>query len=102
MNSINRYQLSTEAEYDIDDLFEYGETQFGFDAAIEYLSSVDQLFERLVENPEQGRVRPELIANLRSIRHEPYTVFYQIQDDCIWIARILRSSRDLPTLFGEE
>ena len=101
MSPVNRYQLSTEAEYDIDDLFEYGATQFGFDAAIDYLSSVDQLFERLVDNPEQGRVRPEVMANLRSIRHEPYTVFYQIQGDCIWVARILRSSRDLPSFFGD-
>ena len=99
MNVISHYQLSTEAEYDIDDLFDYGETQFGFDAAIDYLTSIDRLFDCLVENPELGRTRPELMANLRSIAHEPYTVFYQVQQQYIMIARVLRSSRDLPSFF---
>jgi len=99
MKVIQHYQLSTEAEYDIDELFAYGEAQFGFDAAIDYLTSIDRLFDRLVENPELGRVRPELMPNLRSIVHEPYTVFYQIHQPRILVARILRSRRDLPSFF---
>lgn len=99
MSVISHYQLSTEAEYDIDDLFDYGEARFGFDAAIDYLTSIDRLFDRLVENPELGRIRPELMVNLRSIVHEPYTVFYRVHQQHIVIARILRCSRDLPSFF---
>ena len=58
------YELSTEADQDIDAIFDYTEIEFGFDQAVKYVSEFDDFFVRLLDNPELGKKRDEIKAGL--------------------------------------
>ena len=91
------YELSAEADKDIEDIFDYTAEEFGLDQAVTYVNAFDHVFADLLDNPELGRRRPEIRQGLRSIAKESHTVFYRILKDRIRIVRILHGSRDLPT-----
>lgn len=95
------YELSAEADHDLEDIFDYTAHEFGPDQAIRYLSSFDKIFDCLLENPELGRARKEIHAGLRSIVNGSYVVFYRIKRDRIRIVRILHAAQDLHNLFDE-
>jgi toxin ParE1/3/4 len=54
------YELSPEADRDLEDIFDYTERELGFNQAIEYLSGFDDLFGKLVSSPELGKEREEI------------------------------------------
>ena len=89
------WHLSAEADNDLEDIFDYGLQMFGLDKAVEYVSSFDELFELLAQNPELGRTRNEIKEGLRSIIKESHVVFYRLTDNQLRIVRILHGSRDV-------
>jgi toxin ParE1/3/4 len=90
------YELSVEAEQDIDSIFDYTEEKYGFVQAVKYVADFDNTFERLIQFPSLGRERPEIRQELRSINKDEHVVFYRILDDRIRIVRILYRQQDLP------
>lgn len=89
------YELSADADKDIEDIFDYTAEKFGLDQAVTYVNTFDDVFTDLLNNPELGRRRPEIRQGLRSIAHESHTIFYRVLKDRIRIVRILHGSRDL-------
>lgn len=90
------YELSVEAEQDIDLIFDYTEENHGFAQAVEYVADFDHTFERLIQFSSLGRERPEIRQGLRSIKKDEHVVFYRVLDDRIRIVRILYRRQDLP------
>ncbi|MBR9910117.1 MAG: type II toxin-antitoxin system RelE/ParE family toxin [Gammaproteobacteria bacterium] len=90
------YELSVEADRDIEDIFDYTAEEFGLDQAVAYVNAFDDVFVELLDNTELGRRRPEIREGLRSIAKESHIIFYRILKDRIRIIRILHGSRDLP------
>jgi toxin ParE1/3/4 len=91
------YELSPEADQDLEEIFDYTEREFGFDQAIEYLSGFDGILAKLLHNPELGKEREEIREGLRSLLKEKHAIFYRILGNRIRIVRILHASRDLRT-----
>ena len=91
------YELSPEADQDLEDIFDYTEREFGIDQAIEYLSGFEGIIAKLVHNPGLGKKREEIREGLRSLLKDKHVVFYRILDNRIRIVRILHGSRDLRT-----
>lgn len=89
------YELSEEADTDLEEIFEYTIEKFGAAQAIKYLSSFDELFEELCHNPKLGRGRNDIRKNLKSISKESHIVFYRIMKNTIRIVRVLHASRDV-------
>ncbi len=94
------YELSAEADKDIETIFDYTAEEFGLGQAVTYVNAFDNVFVDLLDNPELGRSRPEIRHGLRSIAKESHTVFYRILKDRIRIVRILHGSRDLSTFLS--
>jgi toxin ParE1/3/4 len=92
------YELSQEADNDLEEIFDYTQVQFGSEQAIKYLLGFESLFENLCIHPETGRTRDEIRKGLRSISHISHVVFYRILKDRIRIVRVLHSGRDLQKL----
>ncbi len=90
------FELSLEADRDLEHIFEYTLESFGIDQAVNYIISFDDLFEKLLEDPLLGRDRPEVRPGLRSIIKEYHIVFYRVLKDRIRIVRILSAKQDLP------
>jgi toxin ParE1/3/4 len=94
------YQLSADADRDIEAIFDYTEAKFGFGQAVIYASEFEALFTLLLNNPEMGRHRPDIREHLYSLTHKAHIVFYRIMQDHIRIVRVLHGSRDLPRFFS--
>ncbi|MFT7032971.1 MAG: toxin ParE1/3/4 [Cyclobacteriaceae bacterium] len=90
------YELSDEADQDIEEIFDFTESNFGFDQAVEYLSKLEGVINQLVENPEIGRTRNEIKVGLRSFPKSSHVIFYRILTDRIRIVRVIHGSKDLP------
>lgn len=100
MGQLRHYVLSQSADHDLEDIFDYTVQGFGTDQAVSYLNGLDELFHMLLDNPELGRLRPELTEGLRSIAKEAHVVFYSVNGDHIRIIRVLRGSRDMINFLG--
>lgn len=71
------YELSQEADRDLDDIFDYTVHEFGFDQAIAYVSAFEEVFVSLAANPELGRKRDEIRDSLRSFVKGSHIIFYR-------------------------
>lgn len=96
---INKYILSQEADFDLEEIFEYSYAEFGLNQAIKYLGEIDDVFIKIVNTPEIGRTRYEIKQGLYSIPIGMHIVFYRILTDHVRIVRILYGGRDLPKNF---
>ena len=96
------YQLSLDADRDIEEIFDYTEKEFGFNKAVAYVEAFEPLFENLLSNPSLGRKRDEIKIGLRSILKAEHVIFYRVLEDHIRIVRVLHGSRDLPKFFKVE
>jgi toxin ParE1/3/4 len=89
------YELSQEADKDLEDIFDYTADKFGVTQAVAYVESFDEIFNLLAQNPKMGRERSEIRPELRSFAKESHVVFYRILKDRIRIIRVLHASRDV-------
>lgn len=99
LHTVTRYELSQEADQDLSDIFDYTDTQFGFEQATHYLNDIDALLAQLVAHPEPARERTDIRAELRSITCNSHVIFYRILKDHIRVIRVLHGSRDMPRHF---
>jgi len=93
------YELSEEADFDIEEIFDYTERQHGFNQAVKYLSDLDTVFESLIIDPKIGRKRNEIRTELYSILEQEHSIFYRILNDHIRTVRVLHGSKDVPRHF---
>lgn len=83
------YRLSPRAGRDIDRIYEYSITQFGFAIAFDYLTRLYQALELLAIHPEMGRDYGHLRRGMRRFEHESHSIFYRKSGDDILILRVL-------------
>jgi toxin ParE1/3/4 len=90
-----RCRLTQAAEQDLADLSQHiaaADPQ----AAAAILELIEAKCDLLAQYPEAGRLREELLPNLRSVPVSRYVIFYRIASDEIQVIRILHGARDLP------
>jgi toxin ParE1/3/4 len=92
---ILHYELSEEADNDLENIFDYTANEWGVAQAFVYVTAFDVIFENLSANPEPGHERNEIREGLRSFVKESHVIFYRILKDHIRIVRILHKSRDV-------
>lgn len=97
---IRTYQLSPQADKDLEEIFDFTNEKFGWNKANEYLNEFDELFVEIGKHPEIGRVRSEIKIGLYSFPKESHVIFYRIIQMKVRIIRVLHGSRDLPRLFS--
>jgi toxin ParE1/3/4 len=95
----HRLVWSPEADQDLLSIWSYGADEWSPDVADEHERILWRACERLLDNPELGRSRDELITGLRSILVEPHTVFYQISPHAIQIVRVVHQREDIESIF---
>ena len=93
------YELTRQAELDLEEIFDFGVYQFGFHQADKYLERLAVSIETISENPGIGKSRNDLYTELRSLIVGSHTIFYEIQLDHILIVRVLHHSRDVEQYF---
>lgn len=95
-----QFNVSPDAKQDLDDIWEY---YAGRDLAYakKLLTEISKKFVLLLQYPEMGRERHDLILNMRSFAVKDYLIFYLPTDDGIEILRVAKASRNLAKLFDD-
>ena len=83
------YRLSPRAERDIDRIYEYSITQFGFAVAHDYLTRLCHALEARTTHSEMGRDYSHLRRGLRRFEYESHSIFYRKSGGDILILRVL-------------
>ena len=90
------YKLSQEADNDMAGIFDYTESEYDLQKAIDYTLQFNSVFTRLSLEPKLGRSRNEIREGLRSLIQNKHVIFYRILKEHIRIVRVLHSRSDLP------
>jgi toxin ParE1/3/4 len=93
------YVLSVAAEHDLDEIFDYTQTEFGANQAATYLLEIETRLIELSKHPATGRARNELKRGLRSYPHASHIIFYRIMNGYIRVVRVLHAKRDVSRFF---
>ncbi len=90
-----QFQLSAEAEVDIDQIAAYTTSTWGWRQTDQYLAKLEDGFDLLARNPSIGRSCNSLRAGLRRFEIGSHVVFYLPEADCVLVVRVLHQ-RMLP------
>lgn len=75
---MEKYILSTEAQLDLEEIFDYSVQEFNLEQAIKYLHELEDTFHLLHSNPKLGVERNEIANNLRSMVKNKHIIYYII------------------------
>ncbi len=90
-----QFQLSAEAEVDIDQIAAYTTSTWGWRQTDQYLAKLEDGFDLLARNPSIGRSCNSLRAGLRRFEIGSHVVFYLPEADGVLVVRVLHQ-RMLP------
>jgi len=88
------YKLSTKAELDLTQMYEFGIYKFGLPQAQEYFFGMHQAFGVLAENVNLGRDASEFIEDLKRFTYKVHTIFYLVTANQIFILRVISQRMD--------
>ena len=91
--------LSSKATEDIESIVEYTIKGFGYDAMLDYHSSLDECLNMLSNNPDIGLNYDHVGSGYLCFYHRSHMIFYKQKGDDIFIIRILHKSMDVPQHF---
>jgi toxin ParE1/3/4 len=92
--------LSSLAKNDLVAITEYTIQQWGEAQADKYLEQLENGLSKVQNNPNIGRIRTDISDRHRSILVEKHIIIYFVQDNKIFVSRILHQSRDVSSIFG--
>ena len=75
MPIIKNYELTNEADVDLEDFFDYTEQNHNQEQAILYLSDIEDIFFKLCKQPNLGKLRNEIKENIFSFPIKKYNIF---------------------------
>jgi toxin ParE1/3/4 len=90
------YRLSNLARLDLIEIADYTVDMWGLEQANRYLDGLVDCFVRITQSPELGRPCDRVRAGYRRTEFEKHVVIYRIDDDGIFVSRILHQ-RMLPS-----
>jgi toxin ParE1/3/4 len=94
-------RLSSEAYADLQEIWDYI-AEGNEDAADRVIDEIQAAFQKLLQMPDLGRTRDDLLPGLRSlVAFKPYVVFYQREGQTLLVARVLHGMRDMDAIFHE-
>jgi toxin ParE1/3/4 len=96
------HRLAPEAEADLDELWYYVASNSSIEVADRLVDSLTTRFFLLGTHPRAGRKRDDLLPGIRGFPVGDYLVLYRIERADVVIVRVVRGSRDLEALLGDE
>jgi toxin ParE1/3/4 len=90
---------SPEAETDLLSIWSWGATHFSPDIADTHLRDIQRAAAHLIEFPEAGVARDQIVPGIRSIVVYPTVLFYRIGKLSIDIVRVVDGRRNLAAFF---
>jgi toxin ParE1/3/4 len=94
-------RLRVAAEADLAAILDYSAEVFGEAIAVEYLASFEQAFVLLAGHPQAGALRAEIDPPIRCLPHRRHRIFYDVEEETIWIVRVLHHAMDAQERLAE-
>ena len=88
------YQLTEDAEADVDGIYEYSILHFGLQQARDYVNGLHACLGTLADNPRLGRDYSHVKEHTRRFEYQSHSVYYTITSDGILVLRVLGASMD--------
>ena len=88
------YFLSERAAGDIEEIADYGFTNFGAAKSREYGQGLEDCLDNLAGSPLMGLGADELADGLRRYMYESHWIFYVQRTDGIHVVRVLQKNMD--------
>jgi toxin ParE1/3/4 len=92
--------ISRPARRDFQEIHDYF-AERDADTALDFLTQLQLMCDKLVQMPQMGRRRDELRKGLRSFPVEDYIIFYQLIGSDIKIVRVLHSARNIKRILSK-
>jgi len=89
-----KLRISKLASNDLEEMYLYGHINYGEDKANEYANLIKDRLYMICDNPEIGRLDTKVNPAIRRFEIEQHIAFYDIEDNHIFIVRILHKSTD--------
>jgi toxin ParE1/3/4 len=99
MVRLNRLIWSDEAIGDLLSIWRYAADEWSPTLADEHLHDIEITCRMLLEVPDLGRARNELVIGVRSIPLDPHVIFYRISKKGIEVLRVKHQREDVSGIF---
>ncbi|MEM0515603.1 type II toxin-antitoxin system RelE/ParE family toxin [Pseudoalteromonas sp. YIC-827] len=93
-----KYRLSSAADQDFEQLFEYGIDNFGLAQAKSYIDGLIIQLQSIAQNPLHYQAVEHVRQGYRRSVYGKHTIYYVVSNDCVDVMRILRAE-NLNTAF---
>ena len=93
-----KYRLSSAADQDFEQLFDFGIDNFGLARAKAYVDGLIIQFQSIAENPWHYQAVDHIRKGYRRSVYEKHAIYYVVSNDCVDVMRILRAE-NLNTAF---
>lgn len=94
-------RLRAAAASDLSAILEYSIETFGREIGEDYLRSFGQAFDLLSRHPKVGAVRNDIQPPIRCLPHRSHRIFYDLDQETVWIVRILHQAMDAERWLAE-
>jgi toxin ParE1/3/4 len=95
----NRLIWSDDADADLLAIWRFGADEWSPTIADEHLKDIDETCRLLLEAPDLGRARDDIMIGVRSIPLDPHTIYYRVSVAGIEILRVLHQREDVTNIF---
>jgi len=95
------YKLSKLALEDIDSIWEYTVKNWSIKQAEKYYKSIFDAIKFICQNPDIGKSISEVKETHKRRNIGSHMILYKLQNDVIFVDRILHQSMDIETQLGE-
>jgi toxin ParE1/3/4 len=95
----HRLIWSDDAQADLLSIWRYGADEWSPTIADHHLEGMDHTCQLLIEAPDLGRTRDDLMIGVRSIPVDQHTIYYRVSVVGIEILRVLHEREDINNIF---
>ena len=97
------HRLALDARADLDELWLYVASNGSVEAADRLVDAIIARFHMLAQHPEAGRRRgDDLRPGVRTFPVGEYVIAYRLAGDDVLILRVIRGSRDIGAVVGDQ
>ncbi len=97
-----QFRLTEPAIQDIEEIADYIAKQGGLEQSERFLSKLEAKFAKIIQFPNLGRQRDEILPGLRSLTIDDYLILYMLIEQDVEIFRVISGYRDISALFAED
>jgi toxin ParE1/3/4 len=95
-----KYILSSRADSDLEEIWDYTDQKWGRDQARTYLTQLENRMLILAHHPALGRKRYDIPGEPMSFHEGRHVIFYRSSQAGIEILRVLHDAMDFPRHFN--